>query len=288
MLDDRTRPLKHRGPWLKTFATIFFALCMSAAFALPAHAEVSRCVAMAGLSPRVVAVRLQQIAVGADQVRITYVGHATFRIETAQGVTIATDYSGFAGAGPVPDVVTMNHAHTTHYTNFVDPKIKHVLRGWNPSGGPARHHLKVADILIRNVPTDIRLGLDRVEKDGNSIFIFEVAGLCVGHLGHLHHELTQEDIGAIGQLDVIMAPVDGTYTLDHASMVRTLQVLKARLIIPMHAFGPYTLAQFVQRVGEQFDVQNVDTATVALSVAELPTRPTILVIPESGPMPSFE
>ncbi|MGD9785754.1 MAG: MBL fold metallo-hydrolase [Hyphomicrobiaceae bacterium] len=287
-MDDRTRPLEHQGRRLKAIVMIFSPLWMLGAFALTAHAEVSRCFAMAGLSPRVVAVRLQQAAIGAEQVRITYVGHATFRIETAQGVTIATDYSGFAGAGPVPDVVTMNHAHATHYTDFIDPKIKHVLRGWNPTGGPARHHLKVADVLIRNVPTDIRLGLDRREKDGNSIFIFEVAGLCIGHLGHLHHELAPEDIGAIGQLDVIMAPVDGTYTLNHASMVRTLQVLKARLIIPMHAFGPYTLAQFVKRMGEQFDVQNSDISTVTLSVAELPTRQTILVIPESGPMPSFE
>ena len=44
----------------------------------------------------------------------------------------------------------------------------------------------VDDVYIRNVPTDIRNG-GAMEADGNSIFIFEVAGLCIGHLGHLHH-----------------------------------------------------------------------------------------------------
>ncbi len=255
---------------------------------LNARAENSRCLAMAQLGPHVVPVRLLPAAISPDQVRITYVGHATFRIETAAGVTIATDYAGFAGTGPLPDVVTMNHAHETHYTDFVDPGIEHVLRGWNPHGGPARHHLKIQDVLIRNVPTDIRLRSGGREKNGNSIFIFEVAGLCIGHLGHLHHELAPEDVGVIGQLDIVMAPVDGSYTLDHASMMRTLKVLKAHLVIAMHAFGPFTLARFVERMGEEFEVTTVDTSTVTLSVANLPASPTIMVIPESGPMPSFE
>lgn len=274
--------------WLKGLVVIFFAVALVGYVALPAAAEVSRCVAMARISPRVVPIGWRQNAIGVDQVRITYVGHATFRIETASGVIVATDYSGFAGSGSLPDVVTMNHAHSTHYTDFIDPRIKHVLRGWNPRGGPIRHHLKIADVLIRNVPTDIRLWSGGREEDGNSIFIFEVAGLCIGHLGHLHHELASEDIGAIGQLDVVMAPVDGSYTLDHASMVRTLKVLKARLVIPMHAFSQLTLARFIERMGEQFEVSNIDTPTLVLSVADLPARPTILVVPPSSPALSFE
>ena len=80
----------------------------------------------------------------------------------------------------------MNKAHRTHYTDFPDPGIEYVLRGWNPDGGPAKHALVVDDVYIRNVTTDIRSWAARLERDGNSIFIFEVAGLCIGHLGHLH------------------------------------------------------------------------------------------------------
>ena len=71
-------------------------------------------------------------------------------------------------------------------------RIKHVLRGWNPNGGAANHDLTVGDVKIRNVPTNIRSWAGGTEIDGNSIFIFEVAGLCIGHLGHLHHELTAQ------------------------------------------------------------------------------------------------
>ena len=72
--------------------------------------------------------------------------------------------------------------------------------------------MTVGDVFIRNVPTDIRnfryYGFGRgdldlpMQKDGNSIFIFEVAGLCIGHLGHLHHKLDESHIAAIGRLDV--------------------------------------------------------------------------------------
>ena len=50
-------------------------------------------------------------------------------------------------------------------------------------------------------------------RDGNSIFIFEVAGLCIGHLGHLHHKLDDSHFAAIGRIDILMVPIDGTYTM---------------------------------------------------------------------------
>ena len=199
----------------------------------------------------------------------------------ALSVRVAASGSG-AGAGPLPDVVTMNHAHETHFTYFPDPKIKHVLRGWNPAGGPAEHHLKVLDTLIRNVPTDIRTWDGGREADGNSIFIFEVAGLCIGHLGHLHHELAPDDLAHIGQLDIVFAPVDGSFTLDLPNMVKTLKVLRASIVIPMHAFGPASLQQFVEGMGADFAVEYSDKPTVVVRASDLPVRPKILVLPEGS------
>lgn len=212
-------------------------------------------------------------------VRITYVGHSTFRLRTPAGVVIATDYAGYAGAGPVPTVVTMNHAHETHYTDFPDPAIEHVLRGWNPRGGPAEHRLTVADVHIRNVPTDIRgFGLT-VEPFGNSIFIFEVAELCIGHLGHLHHELTPEHLAKLGRLDIVFAPVDGSYTLDLDSMIAVLRDLRASLVIPMHFFGGASLDVFLAGMRDAFEVRIARDATIEVSLESLPERPTVLVLP---------
>lgn len=214
-----------------------------------------------------------------NQVRLTFVGHSTFRIETAGGVIIATDYAGWAGPGVVPDAVTMNHAHGTHYTDSPDPRIGHVLRGWNPGGGPARHDLEVGDVRIRNVPTDIRLWSGGMEPDGNSIFIFEVAGLCIGHLGHLHHELRPEHIGLIGRLDIVMVPVDGSYTMAQANMIEVLKTLRARLVLPMHYFGSSTLQRFLAGMGREFEVEVKSEPTLVVSAATLPDAPKIIVLP---------
>src|SRR3981189_3769220 len=80
------------------------------------------------------------------QVRLTFIGHSTWLIESPGAVRIATDYNAYLRPPVVPDIATMNRAHTTHYSNFPDPGIKHVLRGWNPDGGPAKHDMTVADI----------------------------------------------------------------------------------------------------------------------------------------------
>jgi L-ascorbate metabolism protein UlaG (beta-lactamase superfamily) len=254
---------------------------LAAGGAAQAQITASRCLAIAESAPTVVPVAyvpIQKAQATAQEVTIRFIGHSTFLITSPDGVTIATDYDGFAG-GIVPRVVTMNQAHSSHYTDTPDPTIEYVLRGWNPEGGKAEHHLGVDDVLIRNVTTDIRnWGGGRI-PDGNSIFIFEVAQLCIGHLGHLHHVLAPEDIAFIGQLDIVMAAVDGSMTMDQGSMLETLKVLKARLVLPMHYFGPDTLRRFLVRLGEDFEIEMSRVAEIAVSAATLPERPKVLVLP---------
>jgi len=241
--------------------------------------RASRCIALADASPRIQYVSLNDAAMSQFEVKITFVGHATFRIESAGGVIIATDYAGYAGQGPVPDVVTMNHAHSTHYTNHPDPRITHVLRGWGTTDAPARHSITVGDVFIRNVTTDIRGWSGIREKDGNSIFIFEVADICIGHLGHLHHTLGPEYLGLIGQLDVVMVPVDGSYTMAQPEMMKVLELLKARLVLPMHYFSRRRLETFLAQVGDGYDVAMNESASITVSAASLPSRPKVLVLP---------
>jgi L-ascorbate metabolism protein UlaG (beta-lactamase superfamily) len=256
----------------------FLLIWLSPLFAVKVHAAASECLAMAQAPARLQPARFANTALEAEQVQLTFVGHSTFLIESPGGVKIATDYTGSAG-GIIPDVVTMNRAHSSHYTDFPDPAIKHVLRGWNPAGGPARHDLQIGDVRIRNVTTDIRSAtLGRI-PDGNSIFIFEIAGLCIGHLGHLHHELTPAQLGAIGRLDIIMVPVDGTYTMAQANMLAVLNELKARIVMPMHYFGPGTLSRFIKGLSGALDVDYQASASVTLSAATLPDKPKLIVLP---------
>jgi L-ascorbate metabolism protein UlaG (beta-lactamase superfamily) len=246
---------------------------------LSGNAHASDCLAMADGPSRLIKVAATPAQLTEQQVSLTYVGHSTFLIESAGGVTIATDYTGYAGADVVPRIVTMNHAHQSHYTDTPDPRIEHVLRGWNPNGGAAQHNLTLGDVVIRNVPTDIRSWSGGRIVDGNSIFIFEIARMCIGHLGHLHHELTPELIGLIGRLDIVMVPVDGSYTMSQASMIKVIKQLRARLVIPMHYFGPTTLARFLSGLGEAFTIDTNPSAKVVLTRDDLPTRPKVLVLP---------
>ena len=240
--------------------------------------RASECLALAQGLARVQQASIGVANLGADEVKVTFVGHSTFRIETAEGIVAATDFSGNAG-GPTPDVVTMNRAHATHYTNTPDPAIKHVLRGWGEDGAAAKHDVQVGDLRIRNVTTDIRFGEANRVTDGNSIFIFESGGLCIGHLGHLHHELTPGHIGWIGRLDVVMVPVDGRMTMPHANMMGVLKEIKAAVIIPMHIFGPGSLEGFLAEARKSFKVSYLESRSLTLSPKTLPTEATVMVMP---------
>jgi L-ascorbate metabolism protein UlaG (beta-lactamase superfamily) len=222
--------------------------------------------------------RFQFANLADSEARLTFAGHSTFIIESPKGVTVATDYAGWAG-GIVPDVATMNRAHSSHYTDSPDPAIKHVLRGWSDTDEPVRHDVEVDDVRIRNVTTDIRFGVDSRMKDKNSIFVFEVAGLCIGHLGHLHHELTPEHIGWIGRLDVVMVPVDGGLTLPVENMMTVLKDIRAQIILPMHAIRYNSMENFLAVAEKNFKVERMTEASMVLSLDTLPKQPTVYVMP---------
>ncbi|TCL69791.1 MBL fold metallo-hydrolase [Rhizobium sp. BK251] len=215
-----------------------------------------------------------------EDVTITYLGHSTFNIVTPLGVSIATDYNGWYRPATTPDVVTMNKAHQTHFTLTPDPGIKHVLHGWSDvPGEKADIDLVIGDTYIRNVTTDIRFsyGIGGSSEDGNSIFIFEVAGLCIGHLGHLHYELTDSHYAEIGRLDIVMVPVDGGLTMGADSMSRVIKRLRSALILPMHRPGPPVRA-FVGMFGSDFDVGYAPTDSITVSMRSLPKKPLIYVL----------
>jgi L-ascorbate metabolism protein UlaG (beta-lactamase superfamily) len=263
--------------------SVLFALTLAPLAALAQERTPSHCVALAEATPgEAVLVKASFGApLAAETVRLNYVDHATFLLETHGGLTAATDFTGFLGLTDlVPDVVTMNHAHSTHFTSFPDPAIPHVLLGWNPDGGPADHHLDLGEMLVRNVPTDIRsrFGDATAEPFGNSIFVFEVAGLCIGHLGHLHHEPTPQQYAMLGRLDVVMAPVDGGLTLELPAMIRVLQRLRSSVVIPMHWFGPSSLERFLAGMSEDFAIERREENWIEVSLATLPSRPTVVVL----------
>ncbi|KQW29273.1 Zn-dependent hydrolase [Rhizobium sp. Root274] len=214
-----------------------------------------------------------------EDVVISFIGHSTFQIDTPGGVSIATDFNGWLRTSRTPDVVTMNKAHSSHYTLNPDPAIATVLQGWNAArpGEKIEHKVVVGDAYVRNVSTDIRSWGGEFEPNGNSIFIFEVAGLCIGHLGHLHHELTDAHYAEIGRLDIVMVPVDGGLTMGAESMSRTIERLRSAVVLPMHRRGA-VVESFLAMFDGRFDVERSANSGFTVSVRTLPKKPLILIL----------
>jgi L-ascorbate metabolism protein UlaG (beta-lactamase superfamily) len=267
---------------MRYLAVVSALLCQLIVLAAAEEPLRSECLAMANAPLRATPVSLRRVAARAEEVAITYAGHSTYYIDTPGGIRIATDYSGAYRTGRLPDVVTMNRAHSTHYSLFPDPKIQHVLHGWGDDGQPAHYEMRIGDVYIRNVTTDIRryFGEDsggEMIKDGNSIFIFEVAGLCIGHLGHLHHKLDESHFAAIGRLDIVMVPIDGTYTMSLDGVSEITKRLRASVVLPMHRFAT-PLDEFMRLIGQQFEIDQRSERTLRISRDTLPSTPTVIIL----------
>ena len=247
-----------------------------AALLLLALASVARagCLPIAQLPPGVIPAALP----AEGSVRLTFLGHSSFLIESPEGATVVTDYNGYIRPEETPAVVTMNNAHSTHYTDHVEDGVEHELRGWDPGGGMAEHDLVYRDMRIRNIPTDVREWGGGIRSHGNSIFVFEVADLCIAHLGHLHHLLRDVDLAELGVIDVLLVPVDGSYTMGQELMAEVIDQIRPALVIPMHYFSARTLAGFLERIQERYKVAMSETPTVTLSRTTLPYG-EVLVLP---------
>ena len=222
-----------------------------------------------------------RLALNADQVRFTYVGHSTFLIESPQLVRIATDYNDYVRSPVLPDIVTMNHAHSEAFHR--SSRSRHQVRAAG-LGADARISRRAttsrsrmcACETSRPISADWRGG---TERHGNSIFIYEMANMCIAHLGHLHHTLNQQQLDEIGRVDVVFVPVDGNMTLDLEGMIEVLQALKAPLMIPMHYFSTYTLHRFLERVRQNWTVEISEIPSLVVSKTSLPATPKVMVLP---------
>nr|WP_319386036.1 MBL fold metallo-hydrolase [uncultured Roseibium sp.] len=254
-----------------------------AAFASPAMAICQLVANAPYLAPGADEVRVWQAALQAGEVQIRYIGHSTFELETPGSIRIATDYNDIHRPFLPPTVATMNGAHSTHYSLSPDPEIEHLLYGWNPEGGPMDHDLTVGDVRIRNVQTNIRSWDGETRRLGNSIFIFEIADLCIAHLGHLHHRLTKEDYLRLGQIDVVFAAIDNSSTLRLDSLMDVLKGIGPAMIIPMHFHFAGALPAFTGRAAEAgYEIVQADLPKLVISKATLPSRTTVYIMMPGG------
>jgi L-ascorbate metabolism protein UlaG (beta-lactamase superfamily) len=171
---------------------------------------------------------------------LTWYGQSCFLLESADGTRVVMDPLP-ANIGYLPpadlraDAVTISHEHPDH-TNLTlmrgKPKI---LRGLTPDKkGWMKIDEKVKDISIRSVGV-YHDGKQGAEVGLDTVFVFEVGGVRIAHLGDLGHVLTDEQVSAIGSVDVVLVPVGGMSTLDAHKATQVVDQIRPRLAaIPMH------------------------------------------------------
>jgi L-ascorbate metabolism protein UlaG (beta-lactamase superfamily) len=250
------------------------AIVLCFAFFAPLQAARAGCAPVAMQAPRI-----WNAAATDDRVEITFLGHASFEIVSPAGVSAVTDYNGINIPSDPPDIATMNHAHSTHYTLNPDPSIPHVLHGWAENGQMSVVDLTVQDMHVTNLPTNIRTWDGGTERYGNSIFVFETAGLCIAHLSHLHHLLQPADIATLGHIDIVMVSVDGIWTMSQQDAAAVVEQLQPRVVLPMHYFTRDVLTRFLDLERGKYAIDVRDSPMLALSRTTLPAAPTVIALP---------
>jgi L-ascorbate metabolism protein UlaG (beta-lactamase superfamily) len=211
--------------------------------------------------------------------KIKYLAHASFLITSDSGLRIITD--PYAAGGGIKhgeiketaDIVTISHEHHDHNNAGAI--------GGNPK--VVRSGAEVKGIKIKAVPTahDDKGGGQRGK---NTIFCFEVDGVKVCHCGDLGHVLTDEQVKAIGGVDVLMIPVGGFFTVDAGTAHKVIDQLKPKVAIPMHYktekldFPIAGVDEFIKGKG---NVTRPGDSEIELKAGSLPAATRIVVLKQS-------
>jgi L-ascorbate metabolism protein UlaG (beta-lactamase superfamily) len=207
---------------------------------------------------------------------ITYLGHSSFRLKGKQKTVVTDPYGDKAGKYPKDveaDVVTVTHDHFDH--NAVE-KVKGTPFVIN---GPGEY--EVGGVSVIGVATfhDDEQGKARGQ---NTVFVIEMDGLRIAHLGDLGHKFNDVQLDEIGPIDILLVPVGGFYTIDAKAAKEVTGQIDPWVVIPMHYSQP---GMTVENIGgvDAFLAEMGKTGTLpipkyAVSVDKLPEDLQVVVL----------
>ena len=219
-------------------------------------------------------------AVPSGYLRVIFAGHSSFFFETPGGATLFTDYNARNLPPALPDIVTMSNPHPTHSVRGLDSGGVKVFLGWNPKGGKAKVDFRLKDARIFNIPTN-PTDIDGQKYYINSIFVIEVAGLCVAHLGNLNYLLGQETLDRLGRIDVLFIPIGTIGALSPPDAIKVIQQVRPPLVIPMHfdTTGPNAFAALAK---DLFPLKIFNGNHMMLNRKDLPNKTEIMFMIVAG------
>jgi L-ascorbate metabolism protein UlaG (beta-lactamase superfamily) len=207
-----------------------------------------------------------------ENMKIKWNGHASFTITADDGTVIVTDPYDPGGYGGVltydmvtdkADAVLVSHDHADH--NYVKglPGSPQVIKG---SG-------QVKDIRVKG----IEMYHDKSggsERGPNTVFVLTVDGIHICFVGDLGHSLSQEQLQAVGPVDLLLIPVGGTFTLDARGAAEVAETIGPKIVIPMHfktekCTLPITSVD--EFIAEMKNVKKLNASEADISQKTLPT-----------------
>ncbi len=164
---------------------------------------------------------------------ITFLGPASFRLKgkTASLVTDPFDPQmvGLKFPKVSADIVTVSHEHKDHNQVELVRDVKKAV------SGPGEYEINEVSIIGLSSYHDDKKGKLRGK---NTIYVIEMDGLRIVHLGDLGHKLSEKVLEQIGDVDILMIPVGGEYTLGPAEAAEVVRSIEPKIVIPMHYQRP--------------------------------------------------
>ena len=161
--------------------------------------------------------------------KISWLGHSCFKIKCKEIDLVIDPYSDSIGI-KMPkvkaDAVLVTHNHDDH--NNIS-----AITG-NPLiiNGPGEYEMKGTFIYGKRAYHDNKNGL---ERGAITIYLIEEAGITVAHLGDFNQDdLVDEQMEFLKNVDVLLVPVGGTYSLNSDGAIKIINEIEPGVIIPMH------------------------------------------------------
>jgi len=162
-------------------------------------------------------------------ITIKYFGHSSFGISDREGMKIVTDpydpMLGYTFPSISTKVLTVSHDHFDHNNIAALQSYGQLI---NTTGNFTNGNIKINGIASWHDPEQGAL------RGPNTIYTYEINKIKVCHLGDLGHELSEEQINSIGNVDVLMIPVGGFFTINSEEAIKVINSLNPKVVIPMH------------------------------------------------------